>query len=105
MCSFFITNTENGSTTSNLNTATEEYVSYIDGYGDYINNILESAERTKNFSVFSNDKFVVRNIEKTYNDYSNVASVQPEITNTSGFDMYIKYISITSAFVFFIILY
>jgi hypothetical protein len=103
--SFFITNTENGSVASNLNTGRDEYVSYIDGYDDYINSILESAERTKDFSVFSNNKFVAKNIEKTYNDYHHIADVQPVATNTSGFDRYITYISIISAFVFFILLY
>lgn len=88
-----------------FNYNTDEYAEYIEGYKDYIKNIVESAEKTKKFPVFSDDKFVVDNIEKTYSDYAGLIEVQPVVTNTLGFNKYITYIPVISTFVFFIILY
>lgn len=84
---------------------TEQYVEYIEGYESYITNIMQNAEKTKAFSAFMDDKFVIDNIEKTYSDYSRLVGVKPVCTNTLGFDKYISYIPVISGFVFFIMLY
>lgn len=87
------------------NIKTDEYISYINNYHEYISNILNNAEDAKKISIFSNNKFIINNINNTYRDYKNLEKVQPVITNVTGFNTYIMYIPFISIFVLFIMIY
>lgn len=83
-----------------------DYINYINGYSEFIENTLLNAKKAQEFSIFSKDNdYVMRNINKIYNDYDNLTEVNLQIINEKAFVNYEKYISVISIFVIFIILY
>lgn len=83
----------------------KKYDNYIETYNTNVEKILKNAQKLKQFSTFTSNSYVVRNIDKTYNDYIRLLDVSPVVMNTEGFDRYVEYIPVISGFVFFILLY
>lgn len=82
------------------------YVSYIEGYEEYISNTVDNAVQTKEFSIFAkNNGYVIRNVDKICKDYSKLEQVKPRPVNTGSVDNYEKYIPVISGFVLIIICY
>ena len=90
---------------SDDNEAANNYIDYITSYQENNQAILENANRVKKFSALVSNAYTLKNINKTYNDYSKIQNVIPIITNTLGFDRYILFIPKLSAFVIFIMIY
>ena len=87
------------------NEAANNYIEYIISYQENNQAILENANRIKKFSALVSNAYTLKNINKTYSDYSKIQDVIPVITNTLGFDRYVLFIPKLSAFVIFIMIY
>ncbi|SDM89684.1 hypothetical protein [Lachnospira pectinoschiza] len=100
-----LNNYENAQSYSDDNEDANNYIDYITSYQENNQAILENANRVKKFSALVSNAYTLKNINKTYNDYSKIQNVIPVITNTLGFDRYILFIPKLSAFVIFIMIY
>ena len=95
---------ENGK--KNISDELTDYMNYINGYGEFIENTLLNAEKSQQFSIFNKaDDYTMRNINKIYKDYIKLRKVKPQIVNQRAFISYGNNIALISMFVIFIILY
>lgn len=95
---------ENGK--KNISDELTDYMNYINGYGEFIENTLLNAEKSQQFSIFNKaDDYTMRNINKIYKDYIKLREVKPQIVNQRAFISYGNNIALISMFVIFIILY
>lgn len=95
---------ENGK--KNISDELTDYMNYINGYGEFIENTLLNAEKSQQFSIFNkSDDYTMRNINKIYKDYIKLRKVKPQIVNQRAFISYGNNIALISMFVIFIILY
>ncbi len=62
-----------------------ELTEYIDGYGDYVKSVHENAEIMKETPLFSTaDSFVLRNLDKTDEDFRALDDVVPVVGENRG---------------------
>lgn len=95
---------ENGK--KNISDELTDYMNYINGYGEFIENTLLNAEKSQQFSIFNKaNDYTMRNINKIYKDYIKLREVKPQIVNQRAFISYGNNIALISMFVIFIILY
>ena len=77
---------ENGK--KNISDELTDYMNYINGYGEFIENTLLNAEKSQQFSIFNKaNDYTMRNINKIYKDYIKLREVKPQIVN-----LYVCYI-------------
>lgn len=79
---------------------------YVSGYNEYINNIMEQAERQTQSVIFSSNRnsFVFRNIIKTADDFAGMLDVVPVAGNNKAVESLISYKEADFIFLFVMLL-